>query len=80
MTRDKQLSDFHSTTIGAGIRSELPYSNSWFNKSTLNLNWDHLQFDYENYPDATEKGITPGTASLYSLDADVIRFFISIWY
>ena len=80
MTRDKQLSDLHSTTIGAGITDALPYSNSWRNKSTLNLYWDHLQFDYDNYRDATEKGVTPGTESLYSFDADVIRFFVSIWY
>jgi hypothetical protein len=84
MTRDKQLSDFHSTTIGVGITYELPYSNSWLNKSTLNLYWDHLQFDYDNYrdatEDATEKEVTPGTESLHSFDADVIRFFVSIWY
>lgn len=80
MTRDKQLSAFRSTTIGAGVTYEMPYKNNWLDKSTLSLYWDHLQFDYDNYSDATVKGVTPGTEPLYSFDADVIRFFVSIWY
>ena len=80
MTRDKQLSAFHSTTIGAGVTYELPFKSQWIDKSSVNLYWDHLKFDYTNYRDATVKGGTPGTEPLYSFDADVIRFFVSISY
>jgi hypothetical protein len=80
MTRDKQLSEFHSTTIGAGVTYQLPFKSAWIDKSSVNLYWDHLQFDYDNYRDASVKGVTPGTEPLYSFDADVIRFFVSIWY
>ncbi|MDB6063103.1 MAG: hypothetical protein JWM78_3206 [Verrucomicrobiaceae bacterium] len=80
MTRDKQLSAFHSMAAGVGITYELPFKNSLIEKSSINLYWDHLKFDYENYRNATIKGVAPGTEPLYSFDADVIRFFISVWY
>jgi hypothetical protein len=80
MTRDKQLSAFHSIGAGIGITYELPFKNNLIDKSTVNLYWDHLKFDYENYTDATVKGVTPGTEPLYSFDADIIRFFIAVWY
>jgi len=80
MTRDKQLSAFTSATIGFGITYELPFRNNWVDKSSINLYWDRIQFDFDNYRDANVKGVTPGSEPLYSYDADVIRFFLSIWY
>lgn len=80
MTRDKQLSAFHSVAAGLGVSYELPYKNSWIDRSSLNLYWDHLKFNYEDFRDARVKGVAPGTEPLYSFDADVIRFFVSVWY
>lgn len=80
MTRDKQLSDFHSSTFGAGISYEMPFHSTWIDKGSLNLYWDHIKFDYSDFHDARVKGVTAGTEPLYSFDADVIRFFLSIWY
>ncbi len=80
MTRDKQLSAFHSMAAGVGISYEVPVKFNWVDKTSVNLYWDHLKFDYENYRDATVKNVTPGTEPLYSFDADVIRFFVSVWY
>ena len=80
MTRDKQLSDFDSFTIGAGVSYELPFRSKWIDKSSVNIFWDRIKFDYNNYHDARVKGVTAGTEPLYSFEADVIRFFISIWY
>ena len=39
-----------------------------------------MSLEYENFLDARQTNRTPGTESLYSLDADVIRFFISAWF
>ena len=80
MSRDKQLSAFHSESAGLGITYELPYKNKFMDKTSLNLYWDHMIFDFDNFRDARVKGVAPGTEPLYSFDADVLRFFISVWY
>lgn len=80
MTRDKQLSTFTSMTLGIGISYELPFKNSLIEKSSINLYWDRVRFDFDDYRDATVRDVTPGTEPLYSYDADIVRFFISLWY
>jgi len=81
MTRDKQLSTFHSIAVGAGVSYELPFKNSrWIDKASANLYWDHIKFDFDNFRDAREKSIAPSQESLYSFDADVLRFFLTVWY
>lgn len=80
MTRDKQLSEFTSLTIGAGVSYELPWRNRWIDRSSLNLYWDRIKFDFDNYLDASVDGITAGSEPKYSYDADVIRFFLTLWY
>jgi len=78
--RDKELSTYSNTSIGLGLTYELKSEYlSWFNKSTVNLYWDHMQFDYDDFRDVTAGGDV-GTEELYSFDADVIRFYFSFWY
>ena len=78
--RDKELSNYSNTSIGLGLTYELKSEYlSWFNKSTVNLYWDHMQFDYDDFRDVTAGGDV-GTEALYSVDADVIRFYFSFWY
>ena len=78
--RDKELSTYSNTSFGLGVSYEIrsPYLK-WFNKSTVNLYWDHMQFDYDNFRDVTVGGEV-GAEPLYSFDADVIRFYFSFWY
>src|SRR5690606_24327928 len=48
MGRDKELSPLTTTTIGLGVTYQLP--NGFvpgFDKSTVNLFWDRIHFDYE---------------------------------
>lgn len=81
LSRDRQLSDFDSNTFGIGVSYELPFKNmKWLDKASVNLYWDHMQFDYSDFRDIRTEGVTPGTEPLYSNDADVIRFFLTVWY
>lgn len=82
MARDKELSTFTNNTIGFKVSYEIDtgWSNDWLEKASVSLAWDMLSLEYENFRDARETNRTPGTESLYSLEADVIRFFISAWF
>ena len=48
-------------------------------KSTVNLFYDHILYDYQDFRDVREGG-TPGTEPAYSYDAGVIRLFFSGWF
>lgn len=79
--RDKELSDFTDTTFGFGISYEFKagWAGNWVEKASANLMMDFINFDYNNFRDLRAGG-EPGTEPLYSFDATVTRFFISIWF
>ena len=83
--RDKELSQFSTITVGAGATYELKKPLfSFFDDTSLNLYVDYMQFDYDNFRDARESqqsaDVAAGEESLYSFDAWVSRFFISMRY
>ncbi len=80
MARDREFSAFTNHTIGAGISREFG-KNLWdfVDKGSLNLYYDYIQFDYNDFRDVRQRS-TPGQEPLYSYSANVLRFFISIWY
>jgi len=79
--RDKELSDFGTTTFGLGASYEIPPGiMPFFDKSSVNLYWDHIQLDYDNFLDARQTGVAPGSEDPYSFNANVIRLFLSFWY
>ena len=88
LARDKELSPFSSKTIGLGVTYKLPWGIPYFEKSTANLFWDHVQSDYDDFRDYNnfanaklpEGGYKAGEEPLYSLKADVIRFYLSFWF
>ena len=57
---------------------------SWISKSTANIRFDHLMFDYKDFRDALlidpAKGVAAGTEPLYSVQLNVIQAFLSIYY
>ncbi len=86
MARDRELAAFDSYTVGAGVTYQfgpIPHL-PWISKSTLNLRFDHLLIDYSDYRNALlidiSKGVLPGEEPLYSLNANVLQLFFSIWY
>jgi len=83
MARDKELSPFSSTVLGLGVTYKVPAGTiPWFEKSTVNLYWDHFNIDYDDFRDArvSPTEFAAGSEPLYSLDADVIRFYLSFWF
>ncbi len=81
MARDKELSEFSNLTLGVGISYQL---NSWTfwpgAKPELNLQWDHIRFDYKNFRNVTVADATAGQEPLYQLDANVLRAFFSLYF
>jgi hypothetical protein len=78
--RDKELSSFSSQTLGLGASYEFKKNGDGFIKrGNLNLNYDFIVFDYGDFRDLTVSAPV-GAEPLYSFDASVIRFFVSIWF
>ena len=87
--RDKELSPFSSTVIGLGVTYKLPKGAiPWFEKSTVNLFWDHFDIQYDDFRnellsrtvDGQPGPFAVGNEPMYDLQADVIRLYLSFWY
>ena len=80
LARDKELSTFTNYTTGIGISYEFAKQTFEFiDKGSFNLQYDHVQFEYDDYRDITSSNEVGGEP-LYSFSANVIRLFLSIWY
>jgi len=80
LARDKELSTFTTQTFGLGASYEFKKNGSGFLKrGNLNLHYDFIRFDYADFRDLTVSSAV-GEEPLYSFDAAVIRFFVSIWF
>lgn len=80
MARDRELSTFQDVTIG--VTASMAFAKNgwhWVDKGSLNLSWDHIEFNYKDYRNVTAGGAA-GTEPLYSYGADVFQFYVSIWY
>jgi len=84
LARDKELSSFSSLTYGAGVSYEFAKSGWRFiDKGSINFSYNRIRFDYDdfrNIPVGSANGDAPGAEPLYGFDADVVQFYISIWY
>ncbi|MGP9800345.1 DUF3570 domain-containing protein [Rheinheimera sp. NSM] len=81
MARDKELSEFDNLTLGLGAGYRLPVWDFWPQaKPELNLQWDHIRFNYKNFRNVTITDAGAGLEPLYSLDANVLRAFFSIYF
>lgn len=80
--RDKELSEFSDLTLGIGITYDFKAGTiPFFEKSSLSLYWDNIQFDYDTFLNVLDpNAVTAGSEEPYSFDANVIRFFFSLWY
>jgi hypothetical protein len=81
MARDKELSTFSSRSFGVSASYEFA-KNGWgfIDKGSLNASWEHIEFNYDDFRDATVTGFDAGGEPLYSFSANVLQFYISIWY
>ncbi len=81
LARDKEMSTFDNTTLSLGIVREID-NIKWgmFEKGTINLIWDFQRYEYENFRDATDTTSPLGQERLFEFDANVVRFFVSLWF
>lgn len=81
MARDKELSTFTSTTFRIGVSYDIMRSGwKFIDRGTVNLSYDRIFFDYEDFRDLTVTGVAPGEEPLYNFDADVVQIFLSFWF
>jgi hypothetical protein len=74
MARDKELSTFHSHSIGTKWSwTFLKGSFLFFDRASLNIAHDYISFSYDDYTDLTR-------GQLYSFGAHVVQLYISAWY
>ena len=81
LARDKELSTMSSQTIGVSASYEfsLPGADV-FKKTTLNLKYDYILFDYDDFRDLRVTGVPPGSEPLYKFNASVVQLFLSGWF
>jgi hypothetical protein len=81
MARDKELSTFTSTTFRVGMSRDI-VSSGWkfLDRGTLNVSYDHIVFDYQDFRDLTVTGVAPGDEPRYNFDANVLQVFVSFWF
>ncbi|MEM7280819.1 MAG: DUF3570 domain-containing protein [Pseudomonadota bacterium] len=87
LARDKELSTFTSSSIRLGATYTL-FEHGWsfMEKGTVNIFLDRMQFDYDNFRDLTVhlpdsgQSFEFGEEPLYGFSANVIQFFVSVWF
>ena len=81
LARDKELSNFTSNTLGVGLSYEF-VRDGWrfLDKASVNLAYDHIWFDYEDFRDLRDSSAPPGKEKLYSFSSDVAQLFLSLWF
>jgi hypothetical protein len=81
LARDKELSNFTSNTLGVGLSYEF-VRDGWrfLDRASVNLAYDHIWFDYEDFRDLRDNSAPPGKEKLYSFSSDVAQLFLSIWF
>lgn len=81
LARDKELATMESHTLGFGLAWEFKVPKVEFlERATLNLKYDRIQFNYDDFRDLRGTGAAPGTEPAYGFNADVIRLFFSGWF
>ncbi|MDP2562859.1 DUF3570 domain-containing protein [Psychrobium sp. 1_MG-2023] len=82
MARDKEMSSFNDLTVGIKGRYLFKFARtSWAQASSVNVSLEHIKFDYDNFHNVlvtAPQGV--GTEPLYQFSANVIRFYVSLWY
>jgi hypothetical protein len=79
LARDKELSNFTSNTLGAGLSYEF-VRDGWrfIDKASVNLVYDYIWYDYEDFRDLRDNSAPAGKEKLYSFSANVAQLFLSI--
>jgi uncharacterized protein DUF3570 len=91
MARDKELATYDAITAGVSATYEFKIARfPWLSKGSLNLRYDYMTVNYDNFRDATyslgsfgnlpAEPLPPGTEPLYKLNANIIQFYVSAFF
>ena len=81
LARDKELSKFNSNTVGATVSYDFIENGSkYIDRGSINLSYDHILFDYDDFRDIRNTAATAGSEPLYDFTANVAQVFLSIWF
>ena len=80
LARDKELSSFSDQTFGvSGSYEFIKDGGGYFKRGSVSFHYDRLQFEYDDFRDISISS-TAGSEPNYKLSANVIRFFLSVWF
>lgn len=91
MARDKELATYNAFTLGLSATYEFKIERfPWLSKGSLNLRYDHMTVNYDDFRDARfsigrfgippDEPFAPGTEPLYTLEADIFQFYVSAYF
>lgn len=81
LARDKELSTFDSATFRVGASYEFARSGwRWVKKGSVNIYYDRMEFNYDDFRDVYNQAAAPGSEPLYSFGANVFQVFMSLWF
>jgi hypothetical protein len=82
MARDKELASSSNTSVGVALTYDFIRGAGWkfLKKSSVSLHYDYIQYKFDDFRDASVRGLTPGTEPLYEFDASVAQLFLSVWF
>jgi hypothetical protein len=81
MGRDKELAAGDNQSVGVALTYDLMKSPWRFlKKSTVSVKYDYIMYRYDDFRDASVRGVTPGTEPLYEYDASVVQAFVSVFF
>lgn len=63
----------------AGYEFKVPRIE-FIQKAAVNLKYDLIRFNYDDFRDLRPTGFTPGTEPVYSFDANIVHLFFSGWF
>ncbi len=77
--RDKELSEFASTSMRLQASYELFEDWSFIEKGSVTVIYDQLLINYDNFRDLTT-GALVGQEPLYTLESGIYQLFFSFWF
>jgi hypothetical protein len=79
--RDKEMSTFDNLSLGLSLTYEFKFSAAnFFKKSTINLDLDHVNYDYDDFRNVLAVDAPIGAEPLYQFSANITRLYVSIFY
>lgn len=79
--RDKELAASDNSSLGVSVTYDFMRAQRWFiKKGSASLDVDYIMYRYDDFRDASVRGVAPGSEPLYKYNATAIRAFVSIWF